>query len=103
MAVTYGSGSTGDYYGYDAAGRSVLKIQQTGGVNYQITAAYNTAGALTTETYPSGHTVTNTYDGAGRTASVSGYLGDGTQLTYSTGIVYSPLGGMTQEEFGARV
>ena len=100
VAVTYGGGSAGDYYGYDAAGRSVLKIQQTGGINYQTSAAYNPAGELLTETYPSGRTVTNTYDGAGRTASVSGYLGDSTLRTYSTGITYAAAGQMTQEQFG---
>ena len=101
LAVTSGTGSSvGDYYGYDAAGRSVLNIQQTGGVNYQISANYNLAGELTTETYPSGRTVTNGYDSAGRTISVTGSLGDGTQRTYSAGIIYSSLGGMTKEQFG---
>jgi YD repeat-containing protein len=102
VAVTYGgSGSSaGDYYGYDALGRDVLKIQQTGSTNYQTTATYSISGALTSEVYPSGRTVNYGYDGAGRTASFTGNLGDGVTRTYSTGIVYSSLGGMTKEQFG---
>jgi hypothetical protein len=33
-------------------------------------------------------------------SSVTGYLGDGTNRTYATGIIYSPFGGMTKEQFG---
>ena len=78
----------------------MLKIQQTGAINYQMSATYNIAGALLTENYPSQRTVTNTYDGAGRTTSVSGYLGDGNPRTYSTGITYAAAGQMTQEQCG---
>ena len=100
VAQTYGSGSNGDYYGYDALGRPTLKIQQTGTVNYQISAAYSLSGALTTLTYPSGRTVTNAYDQAGRLTSLSGNLGDGTNRTYSSGILYSPTGGLVKEQLG---
>ena len=101
VGVTYGSGnSAGDYYGYDALGRQTLKIQQTGAVNYQASAIYNLAGELTTETYPSNRTVTNAYDSAGRTSSVTGYLGDGTQRTYSTGIIYDAASRKAKEQFG---
>ena len=98
--MTYGGASAGDYYGFDSIGRAVLKIQQTGGVNYQTSASYNASGALKTETYPSGHTVTNSFDTAGRTSSVTGTLGDGNSRTYSTGILYSSLGGLSKEQFG---
>jgi hypothetical protein len=56
--------------------------------------------------YPSGHTVNYKYDAAGRladsggTAAFTGNLGDGVQRTYSAGIIYSPLGGMTKEQLG---
>jgi RHS repeat-associated protein len=106
VAMTYGAGSAGDYYGYDAVGRSVLKIQQTSGVNYQTTATYSVS-ELTSETYPSGHAVSYNYDQAGRLGdkdathlAFTGNLGDGTQRTYSTGIIYSSLGGMAKEQFG---
>jgi YD repeat-containing protein len=102
VAVTYGgsASSAGDYLGYDALGREVLKIQQTGSTNYQTTATYSVSAALISETYPSGRTVDYGYDEAGRTSSFSGKLGDGITRTYSTGIVYSSLGGMTKEQFG---
>jgi RHS repeat-associated protein len=103
VAVTYGTGSSaGDYYGYDGAGREVLKIQQTAGSNYQVSATYNLAGAITSQTYPSGHIVNYGYDGAGRTNSMTGRLGDGRNRTYSTGISYSSLGGIAQEQFGTQ-
>ena len=100
VAQTYGTGSNGDYYAYDVLGRSPLKIQQTGTVNYQMSAAYTLSGALNTLTYPSGRTVTNTYDQAGRLTGLSGNLGDGTTRTYATGILYSPTGGLVKEQFG---
>ncbi|HEY5883209.1 MAG TPA: hypothetical protein VIT88_00895, partial [Pyrinomonadaceae bacterium] len=101
VGVTYGtSSSTGDYVGYDAAGRSVLKIQRTGSVNYQLTASLNLAGAPTALVYPSGRTVNYGYDAAGRTSSMTGNLGDGVNRTYSNDIKYSPFGGLTREQFG---
>src|SRR5262249_55837237 len=62
--------------------------------------SYDRSGALITLQYPSSRTVTDTYNVAGQTTSVSGYLGDGASRTYSTGITYTALGGMTQEQFG---
>jgi RHS repeat-associated protein len=102
IAVTYGgaTSTSGDYLGYDAAGRNILKIQRTGGVDYRITASLNVLGGANTVTYPSGRVVNYSYDSAGRTAAVTGNLGDGTTRDYSTEIIYSPLGGMTKEKFG---
>jgi RHS repeat-associated protein len=105
VATTYGAGTSGDYHGYDAGGRPNLKLQQTGGINYVITASYNRAGAMTGEVYPSTNnpsinTVTYSYDAAARLNSFTGYLGDHNFRTYSTGITYSPLGSLTKEQFG---
>ena len=45
--------------------------------------------------------MTNTFDTAGRLSSVAGNLGDGgSARNYSTGIIYSSLGGMAKEQFG---
>ena len=99
VAVTYGGVSAGDYFAYDAVGHGTLKIQQTSGVNYPTSASYNLATALTSENYPSGRTVSFAYDQAGRAISVAGNLG-GASRTYSTGITYSPFGGLKQEQFG---
>jgi RHS repeat-associated protein len=100
VAQTYGSGTNGDYYAYDVLGRQNLKIQQTGAINYQMSAGYTLSGALSSLTYPSGHTISNSFDQAGRLTSFSGNLGDGSTRTYSTGAVYSSLGSLLKEQFG---
>ena len=100
VAQVYGSGSNGDYYAYDVLGRETLKYQQTGAINYQVSASYNLSGAIATLTYPSGHTVTQTFDNAGRLTALSGNLGDGATRTYTSDILYSPLGGLVKEKFG---
>src|SRR6185503_20663438 len=73
--------------------------QQIGTTNYKVEASYNRASAITQLKYPSDRTVTYTYDTAGRLNVLAGNLG-GSQRTYSTGIIYSPSGGMTKEQFG---
>src|SRR5205807_5626714 len=71
VATTYGSSSSaGDYYAFDAVGRHILKIQQTGSLNYQSSAAYILSGAITSETYPSLHAISYNYDAAGRLADL---------------------------------
>ena len=100
VAQTYGSGTNGDYFAYDNLGRVSLKYQQTGTVNYQFSATYNRSGAVTSLTYPSGHTVSNSFDQAGRLSAFSGNLGDGAVRTYSTSVLYSPAGAMVKEQFG---
>lgn len=101
VAVTYGTGDTaGDYFGYDVLGRSVMKIQQTGGVNYQSTATYNLAGDTTSIVYPSGHTANYVYDNAGRTKSFGGNIGAGTTRDYASAFIYNAAGQITQELFG---
>src|SRR6185295_16302712 len=88
---------------YDALGRptvqrQLFKVNGTWGTTYQTSRAYNRAGAVTSQTYPSGHTVGYLYDAAGRTSSFSGNLGDGTTRTYSTAIIYDAFGGVRQEQ-----
>ena len=100
VAQTHGGGSNGDYFAYDALGRVTLKIQQTGAVNYQMSGAYNRANALISVTYPSGRTISNAYDAAGRLTTFSGNLGDGITRTYASEILYSPFGLLAKEKFG---
>jgi len=91
---------------YDPLGRPLIQVQDfksnnVWGPGYQMQRSYNLAGGVTSQTYPSSeHTVSYSYDSAGRTSAFTGNLGDGVPRTYSTGIVYSPLGGMTKEQFG---
>jgi RHS repeat-associated protein len=91
--------------GYDVLGRPLSQLQEfkTNGVwssTYPTQRGYNIAGEVTSQIYPSGRNVVYSYDAAGRTDSFTGNLGDGTQRSYSTEIIYSPLGGMTKEKFG---
>jgi YD repeat-containing protein len=99
---------------YDAAGRVREQHQSflVGGIwsqPFSVQRTYNLAGAVTAETYPSGHSVTYNYDGAGRLGdhagqpAFSGNLGDGVARTYSTGLSYSEFGGLRQEQFGTQI
>jgi RHS repeat-associated protein len=63
--------STTKYTEFDRIG-GVLKHQQTtGGQTYNFAYQYNLAGALTSQTYPSGRTVRNVFDANGDLAAVS--------------------------------
>jgi len=102
VAITFAGSSEGNYFGRDAIGRQLVKIQRTGSVNYQLTLGYNNVGAITSLTYPSLHSVNYGYDGAGRLNSLGGNLGDETTWNYSTAVLYSPWGGITKEQFGTQ-
>jgi len=90
---------------FDAVGRPLSESRQfyasgVFGQAYTTLRGYNLAGGVTSQTYPSGRTVSYAYDNVGRTNSFSGNLGDGTNRTYASGIVYSSMGGVTKEQFG---
>jgi len=71
------------YAGYDAMGRLLGDdacgpsgcIPYTPENWWSVRATYDLAGHQTSLTYPSGHTVKQEYDGAGRLSSVDGYYG----------------------------
>jgi RHS repeat-associated protein len=98
---------------YDAMGR-VTQLYNVFGdglggwsAGYAVNRTYNRAGAITTQSYPSGHAVTYNYDNAGRLAdkdaqnlAFTGNLGDGVPRTYSRGITYASAGQLKQEQFG---
>ena len=78
VAVLYGSNTstTGSYQGYDALGQVKRSLQRThdGQSNQTYTFSnydYDLAGNLKSQTYPSGRTVTTTFDDAGRISSVT--------------------------------
>lgn len=92
---------------YDALGRPLVQRQlfkhnAAWGPTYQISRGYNLAGAVTSQTYPSGHTVSYTYDSAGRTATFTGNLGDGVSRTYASSFVYNARNQVTQELLGTQ-
>ena len=90
--------STYNYTVFDALGRVKTASQVIGTQTYTMTYSYDLTGAVTLMTYPSGHSVTYSYDTAARLLTFSGTLGGTTQRNYSTGMAYSPFGGMTQEK-----
>jgi RHS repeat-associated protein len=97
VAVTYGSSTstTGNYLGYDQIGRVVRQRQVTGANTYALSYGYNLGGLLTSETYPSGRSVSYAYDEGAKLSQVS----DGTS-TYASGFSYEPHGGLSTETFG---
>ncbi|HEX3252822.1 MAG TPA: RHS repeat-associated core domain-containing protein [Pyrinomonadaceae bacterium] len=96
---------------YDALGRPLVlkqlfKLNSVWSAPYQISRVYNLAN-VTSQTYPSGHSITYNYDSAGRLAdkdgqnlAFTGNLGDGVLRTYSRGISYASAGQLKQEQFG---
>jgi RHS repeat-associated protein len=72
---------------------------QTYGSSLNPSYGYNLQGQLTSETYPSGRTITMGYDTAGRTNTVAGALG-GVNTNYVQTIAYAPPGGMTSMALG---
>ncbi|HEY0377477.1 MAG TPA: RHS repeat-associated core domain-containing protein [Pyrinomonadaceae bacterium] len=109
VGMTYGAAtaSAGAYYGYDALGRTLRRIQQTDSINYQADATYNRAGALVTETYPAvpGATgrrvVTASFDTAGRLSSLSAATTGYSTYSASVGSInYAAHGGLLTETLG---
>ncbi len=100
LASVSSSVSTYTYSSYDATGKVLGGNQTLGSQTYSMSYAYDLAGHVLSETYPSGRTVTNTYDSAGRTISLNGNLGDGTTRNYAQGLIYDAASHMTQEQFG---
>jgi RHS repeat-associated protein len=97
IAMTYGGGATGNYFNYDPNGRVTSQWQVTGltPTTYALSYAYNYAGMLSSETYPSGRVLSYAYGYGGRLSSVS----DGT-TTFANSFTYAPSGGLTSETWG---
>ncbi len=92
LAVT--NGTSNNYYNaYDPMGRVTATAQQTNGQTYSFVYGYNLAGALTSETYPSGRVVTTTFDEANEASTVAGTL-SGQVTNYITQTNYWPHGGL---------
>jgi YD repeat-containing protein len=95
LAATYGPGAAGTYFAYDTMGRITTQKQVTGSTTYSLSYAYNHGGLLTSQTYPSGRTLTHAYDEGGRLSS----MGEGT-TTFTNSFTYAPHGGLTSETWG---
>ena len=75
---------------------------------YSVKLEYNKGGGLTSMIYPSTHKVEYQYDAAGRLGdngglpAFKGTLGDGAPRTYTSQVLYTEMGGMSQERFGTQ-
>ena len=97
VAMAYGSSTstTGTYFGYDKMGRVVTQRQVTGVSTYALSYGYNFTGLLTSESYPSGRTLSYAYDEGARLSQVS----EGATI-YANGFTYEPHGGLSAETWG---
>jgi RHS repeat-associated protein len=96
--------SSSSYGEYDALGRIKASTQTTDGRAALTQYSYNLAGALTSETYPSGRVVEYGYDGAGRIAGVNrsggSYYAGGAPTDTSNRIQYSAAGAALVTKLG---
>ena len=85
------------YNRYDALGRVLESTQTTGGTPYTMAYAYDRAGNLIRQRYPSDRVVDYVYDGAGRIAGAKtgadGWYAGGTG---TNAVDYEPHGGVKQ-------
>jgi RHS repeat-associated protein len=84
------SGSTAYYY--DARGRLIREDQAVDGVLYTTQYGYDSADRQTTVTYPTGETVTQTYNGRGLPDTLSGSVAG----NIVTSTLYNKLGQYTE-------
>ncbi len=94
------SASTTSYTGYDVMGRLTGSSQTTDGQSYSMGYAYDLAGNLTSQTYPSGRVITSTYDDAGRLSEVSGQKAGETDKTYASSLSYTAHGAVSDMKLG---
>jgi YD repeat-containing protein len=90
-----GTTQTLQAYDYNLMGAISRQQQTVSGTTYTITYAYNMAGQMTSETYPSGRVVSYSYDGASLLSSVAD-----ASRTYVNGFAYAAHGGLTSETWG---
>src|ERR1051325_8434047 len=93
---------------YDAVGRPLNQRQRmwvngAWGAAYNVQRTYDQAGHVTSQTYPSGHVVSYSYDVLGRTSIFSGNLGDSVARTYMSAQAFDDSGRLTREQFGTDI
>jgi YD repeat-containing protein len=89
------SNSATSFTAFDPLGRVTASSQQVNGLTYGFSYTYNLAGALTSETYPSGRVLTGSYDVANRAAALGGNL-NGQTTNYITQTAYLGNGGINK-------
>jgi YD repeat-containing protein len=92
--------SSYSYGEYDPLGRVKTGTQTTSGQSYSMSYGYDLAGNMTSETYPSGRTVTTAFDGGGRVSSVNGQKTGEANKTYASQFGYAAHGAVSAMALG---
>jgi RHS repeat-associated protein len=93
-----GAVQTAQLFDYDLMGRAASHTQKVGANTYSTAYTFNLLGQLTSEQYPSGRVVEQTYDAAARLATARDAAAGG--RTYASGIAYAAHGGVTSVSLG---
>ena len=97
----YSTVSESRYTGFDDMGRIKSSEQRTDGQIYPFSYAYNLAGALTEEHYPSGRVVKNTINADGELAQVQSKKNSTVgYFTYADAFRYNAAGAVTEMQLG---
>lgn len=97
--VTEQSGSTA--FIYDAQGRITTDAKTINGIAYSVQYGYDTNGAITQMTLPSGRVVTLTRDNSGLvTAVTTKPASSGTVSNIATSVTYQPFSGLKSLTYG---
>jgi RHS repeat-associated protein len=96
LATMVSTVSESDYTSYDVMGRITGYTQKTSGQPYLMSYSYDQAGRVTSETYPSGRVVTNTFDQVGRITNIQ----SGSEPAYQSNFIYAAFGGVMSVTWG---
>lgn len=86
---------TGLFHSYDIGGRITNSSQLLDGQHYTTTSQYNAASLPIGHTYPSGRTISHTFNIAGQITEV-----DSNNETISDQIFYTPSGSLSEQRLG---
>ena len=100
--VSNANGTT-SYTGFDVMGRVLGSSQLIGPSTFSFNYTYDLAGDLLSETYPTGRTLWNGFDGAGRVNSVRGSTPGGQWTNYVNVGGYWPHGALYYSFYGNNV
>ncbi len=92
--------STTSFDEFDALGRVKQSTQTTEGRSFLMSYTYSLAGQMTSQTYPSGRTVSTAYDSAGRINEVSGQKSGESNKLYFSQPSYTAHGGLASMRLG---